>query len=65
MTTVALPLTQQAVWKALEAHFSQVKDVPLRGLFADDPRRGERLTAEALGIFLDCSKNRITAPGEG
>jgi len=54
------PLRDRPAWKALEAHYQKMRDVPLRRLFADDPGRGERLTAEALGIFLDYSKNRIT-----
>jgi glucose-6-phosphate isomerase len=54
------PLTQRAAWKALQAHFKEVKGQHLRDLFAQDPQRGERLTAEALGIFFDYSKNRIT-----
>jgi glucose-6-phosphate isomerase len=53
-------LTQRPAWKALEAHFRQVKDVPLRRLFADDPRRGERLTLDAVGMYFDYSKNRVT-----
>src|ERR1051326_5348417 len=47
-------------WKALETHYKEVKELHLRQLFADDPRRGERLTASAVGIELDYSKNRIT-----
>src|SRR5580692_13003923 len=47
-------------WKALEAHFGEVRDRHLRELFADDPGRGERLTVEAAGLYLDYSKNRIT-----
>jgi glucose-6-phosphate isomerase len=47
-------------WKALEAHHKKVRRLHLRDLFAEDPRRGERLTAEAMGIYLDYSKNRIT-----
>ncbi|HUY33216.1 MAG TPA: glucose-6-phosphate isomerase [Pirellulales bacterium] len=47
-------------WKALEAHFRQIRDMHLRQLFAGDPRRGERLTLEAEGIYLDYSKNRVT-----
>jgi glucose-6-phosphate isomerase len=47
-------------WKALDAHYKQIEQLHLRNLFADDPKRGERMTAEALGIFLDYSKNRIT-----
>src|SRR5262245_11520537 len=53
-------LTARPAWKALEAHHQQVEGLHLRKLFADDPRRGERMTAEAVGIFLDYSKNRIT-----
>ena len=53
-------LTELAAWKALEAHFPQVHDVHLRQLFAADPHRGERLTAEAVGIYLDYSKHRVT-----
>jgi glucose-6-phosphate isomerase len=53
-------LTARPAWKALEAHHQTVRGLHLRKLFADDPRRGERMTAEAVGIFLDYSKNRIT-----
>jgi len=56
----AAPLKQRKAWKALEAHFAQVKDTPLRTLFAGDAGRGERLTAEGAGLFLDYSKNRVT-----
>src|SRR6201985_923290 len=59
-TEKAVPLTQTSAWKALETHYQQIKDVHLRSLFADDAKRGERLTAEAVGIYLDYSKNRIT-----
>jgi len=52
--------TRRAATKALAAHYKQIKDVHLRQLFADDPKRGERFTAEAAGVFLDYSKNRIT-----
>ncbi len=54
------PLRRRPAWKALEAHFQKVKGLHLRQLFAEDPGRGERLTAEAAGIFLDYSKNRVT-----
>ncbi len=54
------PLRQRPAWKALEEHYRKTKDLHLRQLFADDPKRGERLTAEAVGLFLDYSKNRIT-----
>jgi glucose-6-phosphate isomerase len=53
-------LTALPAWQALVAHQKKIRDVHLRQLFADDPQRGERLTAEAVGIFLDYSKNRIT-----
>lgn len=53
-------LTKRPVWKALAAHDKMIRSLHLRQLFADDPRRGERLTAEAAGIYLDYSKNRIT-----
>src|SRR6201993_4608840 len=54
------PLTQRPAWKALESHYPKVRDLHLRKLFADDPKRGERMTAEAVGLFLDYSKNRVT-----
>ncbi len=54
------PLTSRPAWKALATHFATVKDVELKQLFADDPKRGERLTAEAAGVYLDYSKNRVT-----
>ncbi|SDU18915.1 glucose-6-phosphate isomerase [Verrucomicrobium sp. GAS474] len=54
------PLTQLPAWKALAANHKQMQKLPLRKLFADDPKRGERLTVEASGIYLDYSKNRIT-----
>ena len=54
------PAGQTAAWKALEDHQRKMHDVPLRDLFAGDPERGRRLTAEAAGVFLDYSKNRVT-----
>ena len=54
------PLTKRQAWKALQTHYEQVRGLHLRKLFADDLKRGERMTAEAAGIFLDYSKNRIT-----
>jgi len=54
------PLTKRKVWKALEAHYTKVRRLHLRELFVEDPKRGERMTAEAAGIFIDYSKNRIT-----
>jgi glucose-6-phosphate isomerase len=53
-------LTKRKSWKALQSHYKKVRELHLRDLFADDPNRGERMTAEAAGLFLDYSKNRIT-----
>ncbi len=53
-------LTHRPEWRALETHYQAIRDVHLRRLFADDPGRGERLTAEAAGLFFDYAKNRIT-----
>ncbi|MEA2528239.1 MAG: glucose-6-phosphate isomerase [Thermomicrobiales bacterium] len=53
-------LTKRPEWHALGAHYAQIEPLHLRQLFADDPTRGERLTTEAVGIYLDYSKNRIT-----
>jgi glucose-6-phosphate isomerase len=47
-------------WKDLGSHYKQVRELHLRELFANDPNRGTRLTAEAVGLYLDYSKNRIT-----
>jgi glucose-6-phosphate isomerase len=60
MTAGIAPLTARPAWKALEAHHEKVRNLHLRTLFAPDPKRGERLTAEAAGLYLDYSKNRIT-----
>jgi glucose-6-phosphate isomerase len=54
------PLTRRSAWKALAAHQKKIKARHLRELFASDPKRGERMTAEAVGLFLDYSKNRVT-----
>jgi len=54
------PLTDRRAWKALTAHHRTIREVHLRKLFADDPTRGERMTAEAAGLYLDYSKNRVT-----
>lgn len=53
------PLTASPAWNALASHHSKVGDLHLRKLFADDPKRGERMAVEAAGIYLDYSKNRI------
>jgi glucose-6-phosphate isomerase len=54
------PLRQRPAWKALEQHHREIGERHLRDLFAADPGRGERLTAEAAGLYLDYSKNRVT-----
>lgn len=53
-------LTQLPAWQALTAHYNSMKDVTLRTLFAQDPQRGQHLTAEAVGLYLDYSKQRVT-----
>ena len=52
--------TKGQAWKNLATHFRKVRDLHLRQLFAEDAKRGKRMTAEAVGIFFDYSKNRIT-----
>ncbi len=59
MSTVS-PLRERAAWAALESHHAEIRERHLRDLFAEDEGRGERLTAEAEGLYLDYSKNRIT-----
>ena len=54
------PLNQRPAWKSLGTHYKNIQKIHLRELFADDPKRGERLTVKAAGLFLDYSKNRIT-----
>jgi glucose-6-phosphate isomerase len=54
------PLGELAPWKALEQHYSEIQNVHLRELFADDAQRGERFALRALGLYFDYSKNRIT-----
>src|ERR1700722_5010750 len=60
MTAGNQSLTGRSGWKALESHHQKVRELHLRQLFADDPKRGERFTTEAAGLFLDYSKNRVT-----
>jgi glucose-6-phosphate isomerase len=55
------PTVKHQGWRALSAHYKKVKEIHLRQLFADDPKRGTRMTVEALGLLLDYSKNRVTA----
>ena len=54
------PLRKRAAWALLEQHHKKMQGVNLRQLFADDPQRGDRLAVEAVGVYLDYSKNRIT-----
>src|SRR5438445_11613254 len=60
LTARPAPLTARPAWKALAAHHEKVRDLHLRALFEHDPKRGERLTAEGAGLYLDYAKNRIT-----
>src|SRR5208337_1858563 len=60
MTAGIRSVTASRAWKALEAHYHKVRELHLRSLFANDPKRGERMTIEAIGLYLDYSKNRIT-----
>src|SRR5258707_5536844 len=60
MTAGIQSVTTRPGWKALESHHQKLRELHLRQLFADDPKRGERLTTEAVGLYLDYSKNRIT-----
>ena len=60
MKTPGKPLTQRKAWKDLAAHHKKIRALHLHDLFAKDPKRGERLTAEGAGLFLDYSKNRVT-----
>jgi glucose-6-phosphate isomerase len=60
-TSPRVPLNQLQAWKALDAHAKEIKQQQIRELFAADPSRGDRFTAETDGIFLDYSKNRVTS----
>ncbi|MDI3565056.1 glucose-6-phosphate isomerase [Bradyrhizobium sp. Arg816] len=60
MATTTKTVTELPAWKALSAHFQKIDRLHLRELFAQDPKRGERLTVEAAGLYLDYSKHRIT-----
>ena len=61
MSTRTLSLTRRPAWKTLAAHHKKIQGRTLRHLFADDPQRAKRLSLEAVGLFLDYSKNRITS----
>jgi glucose-6-phosphate isomerase len=60
MKAAILSFTTRPAWKALEAHHQKVRELHLRKLFTEDPKRGERFSVEAVGLYLDYSKNRIT-----
>jgi glucose-6-phosphate isomerase len=60
MTAKTAPLTARPAWKALQDHYQEIRNVHMRTLFSQDPRRGERFAVEAAGLYLDYSKHRIT-----
>ncbi|HEX3443391.1 MAG TPA: hypothetical protein VHS80_01645, partial [Chthoniobacterales bacterium] len=60
MTAGIQSITARSGWKALKSHYEKIRELHLRELFADDPKRGERLSTEAVGLYLDYSKNRVT-----
>ncbi len=56
-----ISLKEMKEWKALEGHYARVKDMHLRDLFSQDPKRAEKFTVEAAGVYFDYSKHRVTA----
>ncbi len=60
MTADIRSVTASSAWKDLQTHHQKIRDLHLRNLFADDPKRGERLTLDAVGLYVDYSKNRVT-----
>jgi glucose-6-phosphate isomerase len=54
------PVAERQAWNSLAAHYQKVRELHLRKLFADDPKRGERMTAEAVGLCLDYSPCPLT-----
>src|ERR1700734_1699502 len=54
------PRTRRTAWSAMAAHYKTVSKLNMQQLFADDPKRGERLAVEAVGLYLDYSNNRVT-----
>ncbi|MBV8228156.1 MAG: glucose-6-phosphate isomerase [Verrucomicrobia bacterium] len=60
MSAATRTVSMHPAWKALEAHHQKVRELNLRSLFADDSKRGQRFVIEAVGLYLDYSKNRIT-----
>src|ERR1017187_7038306 len=61
MKTSIPQLTKLSAWQALETHYTKLRELHLRNLFEDDPKRGTTMTAEAVGIYFDYSKHRITS----
>ncbi len=59
-SSVIVPLRERPAWQALQEHYTKIRNVHFRQLFAEDPQRGERFAFEALGLYFDYSKNRIT-----
>jgi len=59
-TLARRPATKRSAWSALASHYNKTSKLHLRQLFADDPKRGQRMTIEAVGLYLDYSKNRVT-----
>src|SRR5262245_62436858 len=60
MKIASQALTGRKAWNALVEHHEKIRELSLRRLFADEPNRGEQMTVEAAGLYLDYSKNRIT-----
>src|SRR5271166_2142667 len=60
MPSSPISLTKRPAWKALQAHYEQIHSRHLKALFAEDPKRGERLVVEAAGLYFDYSKHRVT-----
>jgi glucose-6-phosphate isomerase len=60
-TDTLAPLPDRPAWKALDGHAAKIRNLHLRQLFAEDPQRAERFTLEALGLYFDYAKHRITA----
>src|SRR5258705_5559802 len=59
-TNLKQPAVRRQAWKTLESHYKRVSTLHLRQFFAEDPKRGERMAVEAVGLYLDYSKNRVT-----
>jgi glucose-6-phosphate isomerase len=60
MQQTTAPVTERRAWNELVAHRQKIRELHLRKLFADDPTRGKRMTVDAVGLYLDYSKNRVT-----